>query len=148
MTSWMIGGEQSPTRSYDLSMDKAAARDRQLGKEKTAVRTVDEYLSRVPPPARSTMERVRTVIRSVVPREAEEVISYGIPAFKHKQVIVWYAAFRNHCSLFPTAAVIEKLKEELEGYTISKGTIQFPVDQPPPTTLLKKILKARLGQIN
>ena len=102
---------------------------------------------RVPEPARSTLEKIRKVIRSVVGREAEEVISYGIPGFKHKQVIVWYAAFSDHCSLFPTAEVIQKFKEELEAYTISKGTIQFPVDQPLPATLVKKMVKAQLARI-
>jgi uncharacterized protein YdhG (YjbR/CyaY superfamily) len=130
------------------SMKKATAPNRRVAKEKASLRTVSEYLSRVPEPARRTLEKVRTVICSVVPREAEEVISYGIPAFKHKRVIVWYAAFSDHCSLFPTAKVIEKFKGELEAYTISKGTIQFPVDQPLPATLVRKIVKARLAQID
>src|SRR5215471_9644462 len=130
------------------SMKKATAHNRRGPKEKAAGRTVSEYLSRVPEPARRTLEKVRTVIRSAVPREAEEVISYGIPAFKHKQVIVWYAAFSDHCSLFPTAKVIEKFKAELGAYTISKGTIQFPVDKPLPTTLVKKLVNARLAKID
>src|SRR5437763_11002827 len=99
--------------------------------------TVEAYLERVPEPARSTLEEIRKAIRSVVPKDATEVISYGIPAFnlatgKRKNVIVWYAAFAKHCSLFPTAAVIAKFKDELKGYTISKGTIQFPIDKPLP----------------
>ena len=137
-----------PPAGMIVSMKKATARPRRVVKEKVAGKTVNDYLSRVAQPARSTLEKVRKVIRSVAPRQAEEVISYGIPAFKHKQVIVWYAAFSDHCSLFPTPAVIEKFKGELEGYTISKGTIQFPVDQPPPATLLKKIVKARMAQID
>ena len=64
-----------------------------------------------------------------------------------KQVIVWCAAFSDHCSLFPTAEVIHKFKEELEAYTISKGTIPLPVDQPLPATLVKKMVKARLARI-
>jgi len=130
------------------SMKKATARHRRVAKEQYGCRTVSEYLSQVPEPARGTLEKVRKVIHSVVPREAEEVISYGIPAFKHNRVIVWYAAFSDHCSLFPTAEVIEKFKGELEGYTTSKGTIQFPVDQPLPATLVRKIVKARLARID
>ena len=134
--------------SYIGCMKKATAPNRRVAKEKAAGRTVPGYLSRVPEPARSTLEKVRTTIHSVVPRQAKEVISYGIPAFKHKQVIVWYAAFSDHCSLFPTAEVIQKFKGELEAYTISKGTIQFPVDRPLPSALVKKIVKARLARID
>ena len=108
---------------------------------------VDAYLAAVPEPARSTLNKVRTTIRSVLPKEATEVISYRIPAFRHKKIVVWYAAFSNHCSLFPTASVIAKLKDELKGYTLAKGTIQFAVDKPLPATLLKKIVKARLAEM-
>src|SRR5262249_54710619 len=111
------------------------------------VKTVDEYFSAVPEPAHTTLQKVRTAIRSVVPKEATETISYGIPAFKHKQVVIWFAAFANHCSLFPTAAVIDQFRTELKPYAQPKGTIQFPIDKPLPTTLVKKLIKARLAQI-
>jgi uncharacterized protein YdhG (YjbR/CyaY superfamily) len=81
-----------------------------------------------------------------VPADAKETISYGIPALKHNGVLVWYAAFSNHCSLFPTARVIEALQEELKGFAVSKGTIQFPLDKPVPTRLIKKLVKVRIGQ--
>src|SRR5438445_1728322 len=106
----------------------------------------DEYIAKVPEPARTTLKKIRAVIRSVVPRETTETISYGIPAFKHNGVLVWFAAFSKHCSLFPTASVIEAFKNELKGYTISKGTIQFPVDKPLPAALVKKLVKARIAQ--
>ena len=112
------------------------------------VKTVDAYLAAVPEPARSTLRKVRAVIRSAVPAGTEEVISYGIPAFRHRRVLVWYAAFADHCSLFPTASVIHKFAEELKGYKISKGTIQFAVNKPLPASLLKKIVKARLAEIS
>jgi uncharacterized protein YdhG (YjbR/CyaY superfamily) len=114
---------------------------------KSAPNNIDEYLARVPEPARSTLNKVRAAIRSAVPPEATETISYGIPAFKHKQVLVWFAAFSKHCSLFPTASVIEAFKKELKGFTISKGTIQFPTDQPLPAALVKKLVKARIARI-
>ena len=107
---------------------------------------VDEYLASVPEPARAALEKIRAVIRSSVPPEAIETISYGIPAFKHKRVLVWYAAFSNHCSLFPTASVIEEFKDELKGFATSKGTIQFPIDKPLPIALVKKLVKARVLQ--
>jgi uncharacterized protein YdhG (YjbR/CyaY superfamily) len=110
--------------------------------------SVDAYLDRVPDPARTTLEKVRVTVRSVVPPETEEVISYGIPAFRYKKVLVYYAAFAKHCSLFPTAAVIDELKDELKDYKLSKGTIQFPVDKPLPAALIKKMVRARLAQIS
>lgn len=93
------------------------------------------------------LEKMRVMIRSVVPKEAVEVISYGIPAFRKEKIIVWYAAFSDHCSLFPTAAVIEEFKDELKNYAISKGTIQFPLDKPLPSALIKRIVKARLAEL-
>jgi len=99
-------------------------------KGSAAPKTVDEYLATVPEPARSTLNKVRAAIRSVVPADATEVISYRIPAFQYKGILVWFAAFSDHCSLFPTASVIKAFKKELKDYLISKGTIQFPVDQP------------------
>jgi len=116
-------------------------------KRKGPPKSVDGYLARVPEPARGTLKKIRAMIRSAVPREATEVISYGIPMFKYKGALVWFAAFSSHCSLFPTAAVIEKFKKDLEGYTTSKGTIQFPADKPLPAAMVKKIVKARVAQI-
>lgn len=112
-----------------------------------APKSVDAYLAAIPEPARGTLKRIRAAIRSAAPPEATEVISYRIPAFKHKQVLMWYAAFSNHCSLFPTAAIIEEFKDQLKSCTISKGTIQFPTDKPLSAALIKKMVKARLAQI-
>jgi uncharacterized protein YdhG (YjbR/CyaY superfamily) len=110
-------------------------------------KTVDEYLARLPEPARSTLQKVRAAIRSAAPSEATETISYGIPALRYNGVLVWFAAFSKHCSLFPTASVIEKFKGELKGYTISKGTIQFPTDKPLPADLIRNMVQARIEQI-
>src|SRR6202040_1120572 len=115
-------------------------------KKRVALRNVDEYLADVPEPARSTLKKVRAAIRSAVPAEATECISYGMPAFKHKGVLVWFAAFSDHCSLFPTASVIEAFKKELKGFSTSKGTSHFPTDKPLPTALVKKLVKARVAQ--
>jgi uncharacterized protein YdhG (YjbR/CyaY superfamily) len=111
-------------------------------------KSVEEYLDRVPERARTTLEKIRKTVRSVVPRDTEEVLSYGIPAFRHGQVLVWYAAFAKHCSFFPTAAVIDEFADELKGYKLSKGTIQFPMEKPLPATLIKKLVKARLDRVN
>jgi len=113
-------------------------------RSKGASRTVDEYLASVPEPARSTLNKIRAAIRSAAPPEATETISYRIPAFKYKGVLVWFAAFSNHCSFFPTASVVEAFKDELKGFSTSKGTIQFPVDKPLPAALVKRMVKARV----
>jgi len=112
-----------------------------------APKNVDEYLAGVPEPARSTLNRIRAAIRAAVPPEATEVISYRMPAFKYKKVLVWFAAFSDHCSLFPTASIVEAFKDELKGYSISKGTIQFPMNKPLPAGLVSKMVKARVAQI-
>ena len=109
-------------------------------------KTVDEYLAGVPEPARSTLNNIRTAIRSAVPPEATETISYRIPAFKYKGVLVWFAAFSNHCSFFPTASVVETFKSELKGFSISKGTIHFPTDKPLPAALVNKMVGVRVAQ--
>src|SRR6516165_2280550 len=109
--------------------------------------TPDEYLAGTPEPARSTLEHIRKVIKSVVPKETTEVISYGIPMFKFNGMLVGYAAFKKHCSLFPTGSgVLDRFAKELKGYRTSKGTIQFPPDKPLPDALIKKIVKARIAE--
>jgi uncharacterized protein YdhG (YjbR/CyaY superfamily) len=128
-------------------MKKAKSGNRgSTAKDSGAPKNVDEYLAGVPEPARSTLKKVRAVIRSAAPAGATECISYGMPAFKNKGVLVWFAAFSNHCSLFPTAAVIEAFKKELKCFSTSKGTIHFPTDKPLPAALVRKLVKARVAQ--
>jgi uncharacterized protein YdhG (YjbR/CyaY superfamily) len=112
-----------------------------------APKDIDEYLAGVPEPACSTLNKIRAAIRSAVPPEATEAITYGIPTFKYKGSLLAFAAFKNHCSLFPMSmAVIAAFKNELKGFHTSKGTIQFPQDKPLPAALLKKLVKARIAQ--
>ncbi len=70
-----------------------------------------------------------------------------MPAFHYKGVLVWFAAFSDHCSLFPGSSIIEAFKEDLTRYPTSKGTIQFPIDKPLPARLLKKLVKARVAAV-
>ena len=110
-------------------------------------KNIDEYLAGVPEPARGTLHKMRAAIRSAVPPEATEAISYGMPAFKYKGSLVAFAAFTNHCSFFPMSyGVIEAFKKELKAFETSKGTIRFPVDKPLSATLVKKMVKARIAQ--
>jgi uncharacterized protein YdhG (YjbR/CyaY superfamily) len=119
---------------------------RSAAKSTRTPKNVDEYLAGVPEPARGTLNKIRAAIRSAVPSEATEGISYGIPTFNYQGPLVWFAAFSNHCSLFPSAAVIEAFKDELKGFSTSKGTIHFPTDKPLPTALVKNLVKARIEQ--
>ena len=114
-------------------------------KSSAAPKNVDEYLAGIPEPARGTLKKVRAVIRSAAPAEATECISYGIPMFKYKGLLVGFGAFRNHCSLFGTnPTVMAAFKKELKNFSTSKGTIRFPVDKPLPAALVRKLVKARV----
>ena len=125
---------------------KASARG-SAAKRNAAPKNTDEYLARVPEPARSTLNKIRAAIRSAVPPETTEAISYGMPMFKYNGMLVGYAAFKNHCSLFPTGSgVLDRFEKELKGYRTSKGTIQFPPDKPLPDALVKKIVRARVKE--
>ena len=109
--------------------------------------TVGEYLAAVAEPARSTLKKVRAAIRSAAPPEAIEVISYRMPMIKYKGMLMGYAAFPRHCSLFmATGDMLDLFASELEPYETSKGTIRFPIDQPLPASLIKKLVKARVAQ--
>jgi uncharacterized protein YdhG (YjbR/CyaY superfamily) len=108
---------------------------------------VESYLAACPEPHRATLEKLRATIRSVVPKETTEAISYGMPAFRFKGGLVGYAAFKEHCSFFPMSGrLVEEFAEELKAFKTSKGTIQFPADRPLPAALVKKMVKARVAQ--
>ncbi len=115
------------------------------GKAGPLARNVDEYLATIPEPARSTLSKIRAAIVAVLPPEAIETISYRIPAYKYKGLLVGFAAFTTHCT-FATMSppVIEAFKEELEGYETADSIIRFPHDKPLPTALVKRIVKARI----
>jgi len=118
-----------------------------VSKPQDGLEGVEAYLAKVPEPARTTLQKVRATIRSVVPKEATEGLSYGMPAFRYKGALVAYPAFKDHCSFFPMqASLIDEMKEELARYRTAKGTLQFPLDKPLPATLLKRMVKARAAE--
>jgi uncharacterized protein YdhG (YjbR/CyaY superfamily) len=108
---------------------------------------VDKYLAGVPEEKRATLEQLRKTIRTVVPG-AEEILWYQMPTFKFEgRPLVTFAAFKNHCSLFPMSnAVIKAHEAELKSYVTSKGTVRFTSDKPLPATLVKKIVRARIKE--
>ncbi|MDE3200328.1 MAG: DUF1801 domain-containing protein [Acidobacteriota bacterium] len=112
----------------------------------TGLAAVEAYLAKVPEPARTTLGKVRSVIRAVVPKDATEQLSYGMPAFHYKGALVAYAAFKKHCSFFPmSGSELDKLKDEVAPYRTAKGTLQFALDKPLPATLVRKMVKARVA---
>ena len=108
---------------------------------------VDEYLRRIEEPKRSTLEALRRTILEIVP-DAEQVISYRVPAFRiDGQTVAGFAAFRDHLSYLPfSGSVLSDLAGELQGYTMTKSALHFPVDRPLPKTLVKKLIEMRLGK--
>ncbi len=122
------------------------ANRRRTSKSTGTPRTIDEYLAGVPEPALGTLKKIRAAIRSAAPPQAVETISYRIPAFKYKGMLMWFAAFSDHCSLFPTASILRLFKKELKGFSTSKWTIHFPTARPLPTGLVRKLVKARVAQ--
>lgn len=109
---------------------------------------VDEYLRRLDEPKRSTLEALRRTILEVVP-EAEQVISYRVPAFRvGGTTVAGFAAFKDHLSYLPfSGSVLGQLGDELEGYTMTKSALHFPVDRPLSKGIVEKLIAVRRGQI-
>lgn len=112
---------------------------------KTKFKTVDEYFSTFPIHVKNILTELRKTIKQAAP-QAEELISYNMPAFKLNGILVYYAAYNKHIGFYPTASGIEAFKKELSGYKWSKGAIQFPIDKPLPLELIIKIVKFRVAK--
>jgi len=109
-------------------------------------KTIDEYLDTVKDDQRVALEKLRKTIKAAAP-EAEECISYGVPAFRQNGMLVGFGATANHCSFFlMNGSTVEAHKEELQNYDTSKGTIRFPADKPLPVALVRKLVKARIAE--
>jgi uncharacterized protein YdhG (YjbR/CyaY superfamily) len=108
--------------------------------------SIDEYIAEFPPETRKKLEEIRALIRSAAP-DATETISYAMPTFdlggKH---LVHFAAFKHHIGLYPTPRGIEAFEKELEPYKRGKGSVQFPLDQPLPTDLIRRLVELRVAQ--
>ena len=105
---------------------------------------VDEYLRGIEEPKRGTLEAVRRTILEIVP-DAEQIISYKVPAFRVEgQIVAGFAAFEDHLSYLPfSGSVLPELADELKGYTMTKSALHFPIDRPLPKTLVRKLIAAR-----
>jgi uncharacterized protein YdhG (YjbR/CyaY superfamily) len=114
-----------------------------------SVEEVDQYLSQLDEPKRSTLESLRQTILEVVP-DAEQLISYRVPAFRVRgKTIAGFAAFKNHLSYFPfSGSVLGQLQDEIKAYEGTKSALHFPVDRPLPKPLVKKLIAVRLEEAN
>jgi uncharacterized protein YdhG (YjbR/CyaY superfamily) len=112
-----------------------------------SIREVDAYLRRLEEPKRSTLQALRRTILEIAP-EADQVISYRVPAFSvDGKVVAGFAAFKNHLSYLPfSGSVLEKVADDLDGYTMTKSALHFRVDRPLPKALVRKLIQARLAE--
>jgi len=109
---------------------------------------IDEYLNKIETTQKNELERIRAIVHTTVP-EVEETIDYGMPAFKYKgKYLIGFYVYKNHMSLFPTSEPINSLKSKLGNYQLSKGTIQFSMDNIISESLIRKLLLYRIDNID
>ncbi len=110
-----------------------------------APQSIDEYIAAFPKDVQVVLEKIRHTVHEAAP-EAEEAISYQMPAFKLKGNLVYFAAFKKHIGFYPIPSGIEKFKAELSVYEQGKGSVQFPLDKPIPYNLISRIVKFRVEE--
>lgn len=108
-------------------------------------KTVEEYFSTLPPTQKKFLQDLRKMIKKAAP-QAEELISYNMPAFRFHGMLVYYAAYKAHIGFYPVSSAIKIFKNELAGYAGGKGTIRFPLDKPIPADLINKIVAFRVKE--
>lgn len=108
-------------------------------------KTVDEYLSTFPAGTKKMLKELRQTIRKAAP-EAEEVISYNMPAYKQFGALVYFAGYKGHIGFYPVSSAIKEFEKELSVYEGSKGTVRFPLDKPLPLKLITRMVKYRIKQ--
>lgn len=107
--------------------------------------TIDEYISAFPEDVQRKLNDIRQIVREAAP-EAKETISYQMPTFTLNGNLVHFAAFKNHIGFYPTPNGIEAFQEELSAYKGAKGSVQFPIDQPLPLALIRRIVEYRVNE--
>jgi len=105
--------------------------------------SIDDYISEFPVDVQVLLQDLRNIINKSAP-EAQEVISYQMPAYKQNGILVYFAGYKNHIGFYPTGKGIIAFQDEITGYKTSKGTIQFPLNEPLPVKLIEKIVKFRI----
>lgn len=110
---------------------------------RTTAKTVEEYICSFPPKTQTLLKKIRQTIRKTAPK-ADEMISYGIAGYKYHGMLIYFAGFASHVSLYPAPRSAEEFKKELAAYKGGKGTMQLPLDKPLPLNLIKRIIKFRI----
>ncbi len=138
----LCAAQDSGSRSIDLT------RPSFVHCEPVSADEVDEYLRGVDEPKRRTLQALRRTILEIVP-DAEQVISYRVPAFRVSgKTVAGFAAFKDHLSYLPFAGtVLRQLADELKGYTMTKSSLHFPVDRPLPKSVVRNLIAVRLGEL-
>ena len=116
-----------------------------MEENKTKSTTIDEYIAQCPPEVQPVLEKIRATVKEEAP-QAVERISYGMPGFYQNGMLVWFAAHEHHIGFYPTGEGIEAFKDEIDRYKWSKGAVQFPLDQPIPYDLIRRMVRYRLEQ--
>jgi len=107
--------------------------------------SIDEYITAFPKQIQDILQKLRWIIKEAAP-QAQETISYQMPAFKLNGILVYFAAFKDHIGFFPTSSGVAAFEKELSEYKTSKGTIRFPLDKQIPFDLVTKIVKYRVNE--
>ncbi len=116
-----------------------------MERQKTGFRSIDEYIAACPEEIQVTLQALRATIRAAAP-EAEERISYAMPAFAQHGNLVYFAALKNHIGFYPTPSGIEAFQQETAAYVSTKGALRFPIDQPLPMDLISRIVRFRVAE--
>jgi len=116
-----------------------------MNSERIIPKTIDEYISFYPPNIQEILKELRATIKAAAP-EAEEIISYQMPAYRYHGIVVYFAAFSKHIGFYPKVSGIETFKNELSVYKGAKGSVQFPLDKPLPLELIAKIIRFRVNE--
>ena len=135
-------------KSELLAMTRRTQRLKQTGTAKTpppVPANIDEYIATAAPAARPLLEEIRRVVRAAAP-EAEELISYRMPAFRQHGILVFFAAFKHHIGVFPPVSGDARLEQAAQPYAGPKGNLRFPLDRPIPYALIRRIVKHKLNQ--
>ena len=116
-----------------------------MAESRATTQTIDEYIAGFPDDVQAILQQIRMLIRELAP-DAEEAMRYGVPTFRLNGNLVHFAGFKKHIGFYPTPGGIEKFKQELSVYESAKGSVQFPLDQPIPYDLIRRIVEFRVKQ--
>lgn len=116
-----------------------------LSDTKKSPTTVEKYIQEFPKEVQEIMQKIRAIVKEEAP-EVQEKISYGMPTFSYKGVLVHFAAYKNHIGFYPTPSGIAKFEEQLKSYKHAKGSVQFPLSKPIPYDLIRQMIKTRVKE--